>query len=406
MKIDCRMKILIVSQYFWPETFRINDLVIELVKRGYDVEILTGKPNYPSGKFFKGYHFFSRHNETLHGARIHRVPLMPRGSGSGVRLAMNYLSFVFFASLHILFKPKKYDITITFAISPITQVFPALLHKRLMKSKSLLWLQDLWPESVSAASGIESEFVINLLEKMVRYIYKRTDKIMIQSESFKENVLKYSDDSTKIEYLPNWAEDLYLDSQVDTTKYRSLLPDGFKIVFAGNIGESQDFESILHAARQLNHINKNIKFVIVGDGRKKSWVENEIQKYHLQETVFLVGRFPIEEMPHFFVHADLMLMTLMNKHIFSLTIPSKIQSYMAFGKPIIGMLNGIGNQIIQDAQCGYACEAGDYNQLCADILLAYNAEKQILENYGQNARVYYEEYFSKRKVVDHLVSLF
>ncbi len=400
------MKILIVSQYFWPETFRINDLSKELIIRGHKVDVLTGKPNYPHGKFYKGYSFFSKHNESYFGANIYRVPVIPRGSANGFRLAINYLSFVLFSSLFVLSKSKKYDITFTFGTSPITQVFPALLHKKLKKSKSLLWLQDLWPESVSATSNIDNKLVIFLLSKMVKYIYKKTDKVLIQSEFFKENVLKHNCSESKVEYLPNWAEDLFINPTVSFNKFKHMMPDGFKVFFAGNIGEAQDFESIIKAIKIINEKKKNIKFVIIGDGRKRSWLENEIKNNNLQDVIVLLGSFPVEDMPSFFVHADVMLLSLKSEPIFSLTIPSKIQSYMAFGKPVVGMLDGIGSKIIQDAGCGYVCSAGNYNELANLVLKLYSLNQTELINLGINAQNYYTENFSKEKIMNSLESLF
>lgn len=400
------MRILIVSQYFWPETFRINDLVQELIIRGYEVDVLTAKPNYPQGKFYKGYSFFSNHNEVYFGAKIFRVPIIPRGTGSGVRLALNYLSFVFFGCLFVLFKSAKYDATITFAISPITQIFPALLHKYIKKSKAFLWLQDLWPESVSSASDIKNKFVLSALGKMVKYIYKKVDKIFIQSEYFKDNLSKYNSDPTKVFYLPNWSEDVFTTAPSDELKYHSLFPKGFVVLFAGNIGESQDFESIINTAKILSQKKTNIKFVIVGDGRKRAWVEHEIVKNNLQNIVFLLGRHPVEEMPNFFTHADVMLLTLKDEPIFSLTIPSKIQSYMAFGKPIIGMLNGIGSDLIVESKCGSVCPAGDYEMLATNLYEIASLSETDLIELGNNARKYYWNNFAKETVVDNLEAYF
>jgi len=400
------MKILIVSQHFWPETFRINDLASELNKKGYDVEVLTGKPNYPSGNYFKGYGFFSHNNDLLNNIKIHRVPLIARGNGNIFRLSLNYLSFVFFASLFVLFNRKKYDYTITFASSPIIQALPSLLHKKLYKSKALLWVQDLWPESVIAIYGIKKGLIYRILGKTVDFIYKHSDKIMVQSEAFKEVVYKRCTDKEKVVYLPNWAEELFIDqSTVEKHKFIDLFPVGFKIMFAGNIGEAQDFESIIKAA-YLTKSNKDIKWIIVGDGRKKSWAEAEVKRLGLQETFYFIGKFPLEEMPHMFIHSDIMLITLKDEYIFSLTIPSKIQTYMAFGKPIIGMLNGISGQIITNADCGYVTHAGDYKDLANKVLNAFEEKRETLDEYGKNAKKYYLNNFSKEQVLLTLQKLF
>lgn len=399
------MKILIVSQYFWPEEFRINDLALDLVDRGHDVTILTGNPNYPKGVFYSGYGFkFSV--EDFQGAKVYRIPIIPRGSASGFRLALNYLSFAINGSLFALFLREKFDVSLVFAISPITAVYPALVHKFLYKSKSHLWVQDLWPESVSAASKLKSSFTISFLTKMVRQIYKNSDKVLVQSEAFIPSVIDKGVSLKLIRYVPNWAEDLFtINNDVEKSKYLNIIPDGFKVMFAGNIGEAQDFESILKAAVLTKEL-PDIKWLVVGDGRKKSWVENEINRLGLSKTVFLLGRYPVSEMPSLFIHADIMLLTLKENPIFSMTIPSKVQSYMASGKPIVGMLNGIGADVIRNANSGYVSNAGDYNGLSKNVTNAYKLESRVLLEMGLNGKKYYSENFSKKVIIDNLINIF
>lgn len=185
-------------------------------------------------------------------------------------MALNYLSFVLFSCLYILFHKRKFDVSLTFAISPITQVYAALLHKKLFGSRAYLWVQDLWPESVSAAGKMNSGLVYRMLTKMVQSIYQKVDGICIQSEAFSQSILQKGDYKHKISYIPNWAEDLFTDdSLINKEHFKSLIPDGFVVMFAGNIGEAQDFDSILKAAIRTKEY-KDIKWVIVGDGRKKS----------------------------------------------------------------------------------------------------------------------------------------
>lgn len=399
------MHILLVSQYFWPEAFRINDLAESLLKYGHKVTVLTGKPNYPQGKIYKGYSFWGYKKENHNGIEVIRVPLIPRGNGSGFKLVLNYLSYVFFSCVYILFHRRKYDVSLTFAISPITQVYAALLHKKLYKSKAILWVQDLWPESVTAAGKMSSRFIYRQLLKMVQSIYHKVDHICIQSEAFSTSISQKGVDSSKISYIPNWAEDLFTERKpVDKIKYKSLIPEGFIVMFAGNIGEAQDFDSIINAAIKTKD-NSLIKWVIIGDGRKKKEIEKQIQEKRLTENVYLLGRYPVEDMPHLFIHADVMLVSLKDEEIFSLTIPSKIQSYMAFGKPIVSMINGIGNQIIEEANCGYTASAGNYNQLANNVLTAYSTDKKELEDKGKNGILYYEKNFSKSQIITHLLSI-
>lgn len=396
------MKILLVSQYFWPETFRINDLVEEFISLGHNVTVLTGKPNYPQGKIYDGYEFLGYVRETYKGAKVIRVPLIPRGKGNGFMLAINYFSFVFFSCLYIFTHRDKYDVSLTFAISPITQVYAALLHKRMHNSKAYLWVQDLWPDSIVATGKLKSKVLYNLISKMVGNIYKNVDGICLQSEAFYESILAYGINKNKLSYIPNWAENIFIEKyKIDFNKYNSLIPKGFVVMFAGNIGEAQDFDSIIKAAYTLRGV-QNIKWIVVGDGRKKEYVSKKIKELKLEQSFFLLGQYSLQEMPNLFIHADVMLVSLKNEHIFSLTIPSKIQSYMAFGKPIVSMLNGVGKRIILDSNCGLAANAGDHQQLAENIIFLSNKENTVLKNLGNNGIIYYRKHFSRNKIIKRL----
>lgn len=398
------MKILLVTQYFWPESFRINDLAIELVNRGHEVTVLTGKPNYPSGKFFEGYNFWGRKTEYLAGVKIIRLPIIPRGKGGGLLLALNYFSYAFIASVYAFFIRNKYDVSFTFATSPITAAFPALTYRSRRKTPTCIWVQDLWPESVAAASNVKSSFIMKLLNRMVSFIYNRCDKILISSRGFRSAIVGKYGHNAKVEYIPNWAEDLYSDSKsIDINKYKSIVPSGFIVMFAGNIGEAQDFESILKSA-ELTQEYSDIKWVIVGDGRKKLWLEEEVTKRNLH-NIYLLGRYPLNEMPSFFYHADIMLMTLKDEKIFSLTVPSKLQSYMAFGKPVVTMLNGEGSQVVNDASCGLCSNASNSDELARNIIKLYQ-NRDIVDQLGRNGKEYYEKEFKKEMIVSKIERIF
>jgi glycosyltransferase involved in cell wall biosynthesis len=397
------MNILIISQYFWPEEFRINDLAEGFLQRGNKVTVLTGKPNYPQGKIFSGYQFWGIKKEKYKGIDIIRVPLIPRKGGRNINLIMNYLSYVFFSCSFILFHKEKYDITLTFATSPITQAYAGVLHKALYGSKAFIWVQDLWPESILALGKIKEGVKYKILNIMVESIYRKCDKILIQSEGFYDSIIQKGVDSEKIRYIPNWADDIFSKKEIiNKFKYKTLIPDGFIIMFAGNIGKAQDFDSIIESSILIKKKTKNVKWVVVGDGSYRKQLENKIRKNALEDVFFLLGRFPSNEMPNFFIHANLMLISLKNEEIFSLTIPSKLQSYMASGKPILSMLNGITNKIIEEADCGYTAMAGDFNSLAKNIIKAYDLSLENLEKIGVNGEKYYNLIFEKERIIDKL----
>jgi len=399
------MKILIISQYFFPENFKVNDLAFALKERGHDVAVLTGKPNYPQGKFYAGYGLFSRRKEIHNGVHIRRVPVIPRGSASGVRLFVNYLSFVITSCVYILFHRERCDVILVFATSPITVAFPAIVHRWFYKTNVLLWVLDLWPESVNAAGNIRSKWVHKMLTKIVRFIYKHVDKILISSRSFRSSIEEKGVPADKLFYAPNWAEELYENLQIDHHKYVSLMPNGFKVMFTGNIGEAQDCEALFDTAKRLNEMKSNVQLIMVGDGRKKAWFEEEVKKTHLKNVHFL-GRFPTEEMPNLITHADALLVSLKDELIFALTVPTRVQTALASAKPIAAMLNGEGAFIVHEAGAGLTCNAGDSSAFAQILqgLSQYPQEK--LDEMGKRGEQYYNQKFSRSKIISEIESLF
>jgi glycosyltransferase involved in cell wall biosynthesis len=397
------MKLLIITQYFWPENFRINDLAREFSKRGHAVTVLTGLPNYPGGKFSPGYGFTGPYRELYEGVEVIRCPLLPRGSGSGVRLALNYMSFAVMATLRgLLAWRKDYDVIFVHEPSPMTVGFPAIVIKALTRAPVLLWVLDLWPESVSATQAIRSPRVLRWIERMVRFIYRHCDRILVQSRAFVSHVERQRVPSEKILYLPSWAETLY-ESAVGALPVPEnvRLPEGFRIMFAGNVGAAQDFETILTAAERVKS-RRDIHWIIVGDGRMLSWVQAEVARRRLGDTVHLLGRHPLEAMPAFFAQADAMLVTLRREPIFALTIPGKVQSYLASGRPIVAALDGEGARIIQEAGAGIVCPAERPEALADAVLRLAETPKEARELMGRRGAEYYATHFDRRVLFDQL----
>lgn len=397
------MKILIVSQYFWPETFRINDLAEGLIERGHEVTVLTGIPNYPDGEFFKGYGFFKQLRQNYKGIKILRVPLIPRGNGSGKRLALNYLSFAFLAGIFAPFLcGLKYDLIFVYQLSPVTVAIPAIVLKKLKQIPIFFWIQDLWPESLSATGAISSARILNGVRKLVNLIYRHCDRILIQSPAFAPLIENQGISPHRITYFPNSVEKLYvpipMESSLDGI---AELPSGFRIMFAGNIGAAQDFPTILAAAYILRDYH-DIHWVIIGEGRARSWVEAEINKTGLRDNVHLLGRFPMESMPYYFSRADAMLVTLKNEPIFSITIPSKIQSYLACGRPIIAALDGEGGRVVVESCSGFTSPPEDAEALAKSVLAMYRMPKEEREAMGIRGRKYCEENFEREMLIDRL----
>lgn len=396
------MRLLVVSQYFWPENFRINDLVAELVRRGHQVTVLTGLPNYPEGTIFQRFlddpAFYSQYE----GADIVRVPMTPRGQG-GWRLMFNYLTFAVSASVLGLWRLRRrhFDAIFAYEPSPITVGLPAALLRLTKRAPLAFWVLDLWPETLRAIGIVRSPFILGVVGKLVSLIYASCDLILAQSKSFIPQIRKYAGDDRQVEYFPSWAEGVFETQQVQHATEVPFKSGSFNVMFAGNIGNAQDFPSILAAAESLRCYT-HIRWLIVGDGRMASWVSSEIKSRNLHDCVFMLGRYPVERMPSFFKHAHGLLVTLKNEPIFSMTIPGKLQSYLAAGIPVLAMLNGEGAEVITRSRSGFACAAGDHVALAAAVLKLSQMTGPERESMGKNGLELNVREFGRDILIDRL----
>lgn len=396
------MRILVVCQYFYPEEFKVNELVEGLVQRGNDVTVLTGKPTYPRGPYPNGYKFWGVQKEEYKGAHIIRVPELARGDGGSLGIVKSMLSFLFFGRWYARRHKMKADAILCFQLSPVTMALPALVYKKKLGVKYVLWVQDLWPESVTATTSIKGGPVVNWLNKLVTNIYRKSDVILVQSKAFEKSICEKGDFRDKLVFAPNWAEDSIAYGEKQPADIQ--LPEGFKVMFAGNIGVAQDFPNIIKAAELLKNI-KDIKWVIVGDGRAREDAEKEVARLGLQDAFVFVGRHPVNTMSWFFSQADAMLVSLKDEFIFSLTIPSKVQAYMAVGKPIVTMLNGEGSRVVEEAGCGLTAKSEDYVALADNVRKMYEIEEEKRAKMGNVGREYYERFFAKNIVIDKVNDL-
>ena len=397
------MRVLIVSQYFWPENFPINDLARGLRQKGHDITVLTGMPNYPEGRFYPGYRAFPIRRDHHEGIKIVRVPMVPKGNGNAIRMVLYYWSLALSACLLVpIFFRKRVDLVFVYQPSPITVGFPALVLKALERTPVWIWVQDLWPETLAGTGMVRSAFLLKLTDRLVRLIYSKCDRVLVQSQAFVPRMVKKGVPGERVRFYPNSAQALYKPVIVEPDALeRNLMPQGFRVLFAGNIGRAQDIPTILLAAEKLKQ-EMDIHWVILGDGPMRSWAEEKIRARGLEKTVHLLGRYPEQAMPRFFSLADALLVTLKKDPVFSITIPSKIQSYLACGRPIVAALDGEGARVIDESGGGLTVPAGDAVGLAEVVMKMYRMPKSELESMGRLSREYSEVHFERNTLLDKL----
>lgn len=396
------LRILVLSQYFWPEDFRINDLALALQERGHHVEVLTGIPNYPEGRAYPGYSLLRPREESYHGIRVRRVPLLTRGRARGMRLALNYASFALSASvLGPLAARGDYDVILVFEVSPVTVGIPALVLKRITGAALLFWVLDPWPEVLRDTGVVSSEVVLAAVRRLARRIYRGSDRVLVSSEGFLRPVSELAGGEARVRYFPQSAEPFYRPLSPHQTEGVPPLPSGFRVMVAGNIGTSQDFPTLLAAAELLRG-EGDIHWIVVGDGRMRGWVEEQVRQRGLQSVVHLMGRHPAERMPHFFAHADVLLASLRRAPVYAYTLPAKIQSYLACARPLIAGMDGEGARVVMESGAGLSCPAEDPLAL-ADAVLALRAlSAEERAAMGFRGRGYFLEHFERERLTTRL----
>ena len=401
------MNILIISQYFHPENFRINDIASEWVERGHKVNVLTGIPNYPEGKFYKGYSWRANRNEEYKGVSIHRIPIIPRGH-TKIGIVLNYLSFVISGLMWANTTRFKADVVFSFETSPMTQVLVGTRYCRRTHTRHIVYVQDLWPENVEEVGGIRSDLIISPIDRMVKKIYRNADLILATSPSFVEMIqrrmrtdarIKGDSFDNKVKYWPQYAEDLY--KPVPNSNRRDS-DKPFKIVFTGNIGYAQGLGVLPACAKILCEMGykDKVRFVLVGDGRAKNDLMKTIDHYEVHGLFVFTGRKRPEEIPEILSECDVAFVSFADNKLWGATIPAKLQSYMACAMPVLAAATGETKKIIEESKCGICTFPGDEKSISNAIiqLLSYPEEK--LKEMSDNSLNYSKTHFDRKNLMD------
>ena len=387
-------KILVVCQYYYPEPVRITDICEELVKRGNEVTVITDIPNYPMGDIYEGYSLNEKRDEVINGVKVHRCLTIPRKKNAIMRL-LNYHSFSFFSKLYAGRIKEEYDVVLINQLSPVMMANAGIKYAKKHNKKLVMYCLDIWPESLCAGGIKKNSLIYKIYFRISKKIYRKMDKILVTSKSFIPYISENFDiDKSKFEYLPQYAESIFKPKEC-----RKTPDENIDLVFAGNVGKAQSIDTILEAAKILKD-RKNLYWHIVGDGQELQNAKEKARKEDLDHVIFY-GRRPLEDMPKYYKMADAMLVTLCGDSLISQTIPGKVQTYMAAGKPIIGSANGETKEVIEEANCGF-CGSADNAQELADAVVSF-IDSNNKEDIGNNSYDYYQKHFEKNNYINELI---
>ena len=394
------MRILVFSQHFWPETFRINDVAKSLLEAGHEVTVLTGQPNYPGGTVFPGYRAASSGIQSHYGLVIHRVPLVPRGRGGAVRLSANYLSFIASAVLFGAWRLRgqRFDVVFVYATSPLIQALAAIALARLKRCPLVTWVQDLWPESLQATGYVTNPRLLAAVTRVVRFIYARNATLLVQSDAFVASVRAMAPSGVPVLVHPNPGD----DEAVPSNEPALRLERGFNVVFAGNLGTAQALDTVLNAADQLHDL-PDLRFVLIGSGSRSDWLAEQVRLRGLTH-VQLPGRFASQQMPAILAQAQVLLVTLVDDPAMALTVPSKVQTYLAAGRPIIAAMEGEGARVVLASGAGLVCKAGSADALACVVRRLHALPLKDREHMGAAGRRFHSEHYLSSRLTPALVA--
>lgn len=401
-KVTKKKHILVLCQVFYPEQFRINDMCCEWIRRGYQITVVTGIPNYPQGKFYDGYGLWKKRKECWNGIEIIRLPIVARGK-SAIGMILNYLSFPISGFFWNLFTKIKADAVFMFETSPMTQCVIGVWYAKKHQIPLYLYAQDLWPENVEVVTGITHPMIIEPIQKMVDYIYKNCTEIFVTSPSFVKAVCnrKVKVPEEKVHYWPQYAEEFYVPME------KANVPeipetDIFKVMFTGNVGYAQGLDILPRTAKILQEKGKKVLFCIVGDGRYLEELKEEIRQQKTKDYFCLIKRQPATEIPRLLAAADAAFLSFMDTKLFEMTIPAKLQSYMACGMPVVAAAAGESKRVIEEAECGLCSPGGDAEALAENLEKIMQCTFEERKQMGANARSYFEMHFEKNKLLDQM----
>lgn len=399
------VKLLMLTQFFDPEPMpRGLEFARALVARGFDVEVVTGFPNYPGGKIYSGYRQKLLHKEIVDGIKITRVPLYPSHDGSARGRVANYLSFAFSALLYCVFLARKPDVIYVYH-PPLTIGITAGITRAVRGVPVVYDIQDMWPESLRASGMVGNERFLSFAEKVCQWVYRHVDKITVISPGFKRCLLERGVPDSKVEVIYNWCDESAVLGNESDSRGSSKGEGYFDVLFAGNMGKGQGLDSVLDAAEILLARGSRVRFKFLGGGVEVDRLKKSASDRSLSNVIF-VPRVPMSEVGPIMNEADALLVHLKDNPLYRITIPSKTQAYMAVGKPILMAVPGDAADLVEAAKCGTSAISEDANSIANAADFLSKQPPDALAQMGDNARSYYGRTLSMRVGADRFAQVF
>ncbi|MHB8439304.1 MAG: glycosyltransferase family 4 protein [Acidimicrobiales bacterium] len=393
-----------MCQHFWPETFGINSICEHFVERGCDVDVLCGIPNYPEGRFYPGYSYRRNRRQVHNGIRIRRSFEVPRGSNTNLRVFANYMSFPVSSLLHVprlLF--RRYDRVFIYQLSPVMMAIAGILVGTFRGLPTTMYVLDLWPENLYSVLDVRSSALRRFARAVSHWHYRRADRLIALSETMRDELQSITGlPSSRFLILPQASDPIY-ESDIEDDELRARFSDAFNVVFAGNISPAQDFPTLISAARMLrNEGLERINWIIVGDGMSRGDVEKQVESAGMSDRFFFEGFKPASEIPKYHTVADALYAGLAQSELLGATIPAKVMSYMASGRPVVVAMDGEPQKLVRSAGCGFASGAGDVAALADNIRSLYSMSAEQRREMGLLGRRYHSANLSQDKLLDRL----
>jgi glycosyltransferase involved in cell wall biosynthesis len=394
-----KKKYLVITEVFYPESFLVNDLCFALKDKGHDIEVLTRTPSYPLGVTMPGFKNRFYQKNFHNGVATHRIPIVPGYAKYLPLKILNYLCFVICATMAVLFIGKKYEKVFVYQTGPLTVAIPGVIWKKIFGRELIIYTQDVWPDTVFAYGFKKRKLLISLLTRFTSWIYRNADTILVSCKGFTSKVVNYSGASKTIKYIPNWSLVNNHDELLPAVDCK--LSHKMNFTFAGNIGKVQNLENVIKGFHAFNSGHQGATLNIIGDGSHLQEIKELVENEQIGDVVFW-GRKPLEEMPAYLGASNVLVISLIDKPIFELTVPSKFQAYISMRKPLLGVIKGETAHLINENSIGICADPESIENIANAFNSFYTLDKADMARLEMNAGELNRSEFDRSKLIDQI----